>query len=449
LRLRSAAGGAGGDDDAINLLAAVDRMTDHTETLRITLKLYLQDISVLIQEQRISDGSSAAPTSLTIDAALATNSPVLLSLVEEKVSELRKLLVQLSSQVEKVLAAHQDMPPAFSTATLQLSLDLRTVRNRLLDGAAALGLLLEPNPSVVRWVDLSKDSSGTFQPRFHVRPVEVTSVLDEFLFNGPKSVTLTSATLSVAGEFSHYRARTGVGNMESSKDRFDGLLLDSPFDYGRQVWFGIPTDLPEPGRPDHGAALTGAIADAVRLADGRTFALFTSYRSLRETAGGVARLLGPAFTILKQGDLPRERLLKLFREGRKAVLFGTDSFWEGVDVRGQALSCVILTKLPFRVPSEPMQLARAERIQEAGGDPFAEMSIPQAVLRFRQGFGRLIRHQTDRGAVLVLDPRIVSRRYGKKFLQSLPAGVVPQRAPLKDILSGMEQFLVQDNGDAE
>ncbi|MCS5686161.1 MAG: hypothetical protein NZ654_13040 [Acidimicrobiales bacterium] len=163
----------------------------------------------------------------------------------------------------------------------------------------------------------------------------------------------------------------------------------------------------------------------------------------------MARLLGPAFTILKQGDLPRERLLRLFREGRKAVLFGTDSFWEGVDVRGQALSCVILTKLPFRVPSEPMQMARAERIQEGGGDPFVEMSIPQAVLRFRQGFGRLIRHQSDRGVVLVLDGRIVSRRYGTKFLKSLPTGVVPQQAPLEDIFAGMEQFLLQDTRDAE
>jgi len=449
VRLRSAAEGAGGDDEAINLMAAVERMSDHTETLRITLKLYLQDIAVLIQEQEGAGVDSGVPSSLTIDASLATRSPVLLSLVEEKVSELRKLLVQLGSQVEKVLAAHQDMPPAFSTRTLQISLDLRTIRNRLLDGAAALGLLLQPDPNVVRWIDLTKDSAGIFQPRFHVRPVEVTSVLDEFLFSGPKSVTLTSATLSVAGEFEHYRSRTGVGNMESSAERYDGLLLDSPFDYARQVWFGIPTDLPEPGSRGHGQALITAIADAARLADGRTFALFTSYRSLRETADGVARLLGPTFTILKQGDLPRERLLRLFREGRKAVLFGTDSFWEGVDVRGEALSCVILTKLPFRVPSEPMQLARAERIQEAGGDPFVEMSVPQAILRFRQGFGRLIRHQSDRGVVLVLDGRIVSRRYGKKFLQSLPPGVVPEQAPSKEIFSAMEQFLLQDTGDAE
>ena len=187
--------------------------------------------------------------------------------------------------------------------------------------------------------------------------------------------------------------------------------------------------------------LVDAISRAVLLVDGRTFALFTSYRTLRQAAAGVAGRLGSEFTILKQGDLPRERLLQLFREGRKTVLFGTDSFWEGVDVRGEALSSVIITRLPFRVPSEPIQLARAERITASGGDPFSEMSVPQAVLRFRQGFGRLIRHREDRGIVLVLDGRITKRRYGKRFTQSLPEGVKPLAGPLETILREMERFL--------
>jgi ATP-dependent DNA helicase DinG len=436
-----AADGAGGDDAAINLMAAIDGLVDDVEALRITLRLYLQDIVDVIVEESRPGREERLAQSLRLDDQLSVDSPVLVSLIEEKVAELRRLLANLGVKVQKVLDAHQDMPPIFSQRTLQLSLDLRTVRNRLLDASGALGLLLEPNPDSVRWIDLTKDSQGQLQPSFHVRPIEVTTVLDEILFAGLRSVTLTSATLSVAGEFKHFCGRTGVGLKGSTEERFDSLLISSPFDYEKQVWLGIPSDIPEPGRPDHLSALIEAITEAVRLADGRTFALFTSYRSLRQAADGVARRLGPEFTLLKQGELPRDRLLNLFREGRKVVLFGTDSFWEGVDVRGEALSCVILTRLPFRVPSEPIQLARAERIKASGGDAFRDMSVPQAVLRFRQGFGRLIRHRTDRGVVLVLDGRILTRHYGKRFLESLPEGVVPHHGDLSEILGGMEAFL--------
>jgi len=441
LRLRLAADGAGGDDAAINLMAAIDKMTDDVEALRITLKLYLQDIVDSILEVGEGESDRRRSPSVRIDEQLAASNPVLLSLIEEKVSELRKLLANLGGQVERVLDAHQDMAPLFSRRTLQISLDLRTVRNRILDAAGALGLLLEPDTDSVRWIDLTRDSNGQMHPRFHVRPVEVTGVLDDTLFAGLRSATLTSATLSVAGEFDHFQGRTGVGRFPSTEERFDSRLIGSPFDYATQVWLGIPSDIPEPGENGHMAGLVEAVSEAVKLAEGRTFVLFTSYRTLREAAESVSRRLGPEFTVLKQGELPRDRLLRLFREGGKVVLFGTDSFWEGVDVRGEALSSVIITRLPFRVPSEPIQLARAERIVARGGDAFSEMSVPQAVLRFRQGFGRLIRHRADRGVVLVLDGRIKKRRYGKRFLGSLPDGVVPHSAPLAEVLKQMKDFL--------
>jgi len=441
LRLRLAADSAGGDDSAVNLLLAIDRMTDDVEAVRITLKLHLQDVAEAIVESSEDDQSERRGYSVRLDDQLAAKDPVLLSLVEEKVAELRKLLANLGGKIEQVLDAHQDMPPLFSQRTLQLSLDLRTVRNRVIDAAAGLGLVLESDPQSVRWVDLTKDNQGQLHPRFHVRPVAVDDVLDDTLFSGLRSVTLTSATLSVAGRFDHFQSRTGVGRGPSSEDRFESLQIGSPFDYPKQVVLGIPDDIPEPGQVAHMAGLIDAISRAVLLVDGRTFALFTSYRTLRQAAAGVAGRLGSEFTILKQGDLPRERLLQLFREGRKTVLFGTDSFWEGVDVRGEALSSVIITRLPFRVPSEPIQLARAERIAATGGDPFSEMSVPQAVLRFRQGFGRLIRHREDRGIVLVLDGRITKRRYGKRFTQSLPEGVEPLAGPLETILREMERFL--------
>jgi ATP-dependent DNA helicase DinG len=441
LRLRLATESAGGDDAAVNLLLAIDRMTDDVEAVRITLKLHLQDVSEAIIESAEEERSERRGYSVRLDDQLAAKDPVLLSLVEEKVAELRKLLANLGGKIEKVLDAHQDMPPLFSQRTLQLSLDLRTVRNRVIDAAAGLGQVLESDPESVRWVDLTRDGQGQMHPRFHVRPVTVDDVLDDTLFSGLRSVTLTSATLSVAGRFDHFQSRTGVGKGPGSEDRFESLQIGSPFDYPKQVMLGIPEDLPEPGQNGHMEGLVDAITRAVLLVDGRTFALFTSYRTLRQAAAGVASRLGAEFTILKQGDLPRERLLQLFREGRKTVLFGTDSFWEGVDVRGEALSSVIITRLPFRVPSEPIQLARAERISAGGGDPFAEMSVPQAVLRFRQGFGRLIRHREDRGIVFVLDGRITKRRYGKRFTQSLPEGVVPRVGPLESILREMERFL--------
>jgi len=169
------------------------------------------------------------------------------------------------------------------------------------------------------------------------------------------------------------------------------------------------------------------------------FVLFTSY-SLLQRVHRAARERLAGFRLLAQGTLERARLLEEFRGGRKAVLFGTDSFWEGVDVPGDALSCVVLTRLPFRVPTHPVQQARAELIEARGGDPFRDFALPQAVIRFRQGFGRLIRSHQDRGVVVVLDGRVVTQRYGQVFLGSLPP-VSPRRLGADDLVSGVARFL--------
>ena len=439
LRIRLAAESAGGDDASVNLMRAVDKMRDELEALRITLKLHLGDLADAILESGGLAQDGRRELHLRLDDKLAKDNVVLLGLIEDKLSELRALLAQLGTRIQATLDAIQDMAPQFGRRHGQLGLDLKTVQNRLLDAAASLGLVLDPNPDSVRWVDLARDKQGQYHPRFHVRPIEVAHVLDETLFAGVRSATLTSATLSVAGGFEHYQKRTGVGLRDGSSERYASRKIESPFDYASQVWLGIPNDLPDPGTPGYGEALADVITDSCRAAGGRTFALFTSYRALDEAASRTAQLLGPDYTVLRQGQLPR-RLLQLFREGRKTVLFGTDSFWEGVDVRGEALSCVIISRLPFRVPSEPIQLARAERIEATGGDPFRDMSLPQAILRFRQGFGRLIRHQADRGVVLVLDGRIKSRRYGERFLASLPKGLHPHYESRASISSGIRRF---------
>jgi len=255
-------------------------------------------------------------------------------------------------------------------------------------------------------------------------------------------VVLTSATMTVGGSFSYQRARTGLDLLEPA--RLSQLALPSPFNFAGQSLVGIPVDLPDPSTTPYRQALAAAVLRAVVLSRGGAFVLFTSFDLLKQTFNALKRDLERlGLTVLCQGEGGgRHQLLARFRKEQNAVLFGTDSFWEGVDVKGDALRLVIIARLPFHVPTEPIQQARAERLAERGGDPFRELSIPQAVLKLRQGFGRLIRSRDDRGAVLILDSRIVSKNYGKRFLKSLPesAQVI---APADEVFSRLKEFFKQ------
>jgi ATP-dependent DNA helicase DinG len=310
----------------------------------------------------------------------------------------------------------------------------------MVEAADTLSRVLKADAGLVRWLDASPGRDGSPTVRLNLAPVDVAKIVRELLQGESRSVVATSATLSVEGGFAHFRGRIGLGPGEAGTEALLEESIPSPFDYGRQVLLGIASELPEPDRPGYDDAIAVAVAEAVRIASGRTFVLLTSYAHLRRCADSVGRLLGERFQVLRQGDLPREQLLSAFRAASQAVLFGTDSFWEGVDVRGEALSCVILPRLPFRVPTEPVQVARAEAVEREGRDPFKVLSIPQAVLKFRQGFGRLIRHREDRGVVLVLDSRIASRWYGRAFLRSLPEEIEPVRGEIPFILDKMQTF---------
>ena len=242
-------------------------------------------------------------------------------------------------------------------------------------------------------------------------PIDVSELLAELVFETIPTVVLTSATLTVQGGFEHMRRRLGLREARE-------LVVPSHFRYGEQALLYLPPEMPDPRDPDFPEAAARCIQRVLEITRGRAFCLFTSYSQMRDLYERLLPVLD--FPILLHGNAPRKALLDEFRSTPNAVLFGTSSFWQGVDVQGEALSCVIIDRLPFAVPNDPVVQARMKVIEEAGGKPFFEYQVPEAVLTLKQGFGRLIRSLEDRGVLVLLDPRIRRQRYGQTFLQSLP-----------------------------
>ncbi len=279
----------------------------------------------------------------------------------------------------------------------------------------------------VYWIEQTANSRGLPRVTLAAAPVDVGSVLREQLFqpreddetSRPKSVILTSATLAVGKEtdFSFFRSRVGLSGGGA-------LRVGSPFDYSRQAQLTLVTDLPDPSaqRQDFEKALPAQIRHYIAKTNGHAFILFTSYDLLRRCAAALVPWCSQQGMNLysQAGDQTRSQLLDAFRKNPRSVLFGTDSFWQGVDVPGDALQNVIITKLPFSVPDHPLLQARLEAIRESGGNPFRDYQLPEAVIKLRQGFGRLIRTATDSGIVVILDPRVKTKPYGRTFVQSLP-----------------------------
>ena len=298
--------------------------------------------------------------------------------------------------------------------------ELKDHARRLEASAFGLGEFLKMSrEGHAYWVERRVAEDGRAQRgemSLHASPVEVAERLEELVFRPDCTTIMTSATLDVGRGLEFFAKRVGAGEAET-------LLVESPFDYESQMRVYLPKGMPE---PSEGArfqeALEGWIQRFVGMTKGKAFVLFTSRAMLRKTADGMAAWFeeqGIRLLVQDKGN-SRTRLLKEFKEDRDSVLFGTDSFWQGVDVPGEALSNVILTRLPFSVPDEPLFEARCERIKEKGGEPFRELQLPEAILKFRQGVGRLIRSREDRGQIAVLDGRILSRTYGKSFLKILP-----------------------------
>jgi ATP-dependent DNA helicase DinG len=255
--------------------------------------------------------------------------------------------------------------------------------------------------------------------RFVVTPLDIGPLMREAVFEPIKTAVFTSATLTVSGNFGYWAGRIGLDHPGEREPLLQ--TFPSPFNYRENVLLGVPTDAPPPDSPKYKPFLCAFISRALTASRGAGLVLFTSYSLLRETYAEVQpQLSARGIRILRQGDDERARLLEAFRAERSSVLFATDSFWEGVDAPGETLQTVILCRLPFRVPTEPVLKARMAAVAEQGGNPFAELSLPDAVVRLRQGFGRLMRRHDDRGVVLILDSRIVTKSYGSVFLESLP-----------------------------
>jgi ATP-dependent DNA helicase DinG len=293
--------------------------------------------------------------------------------------------------------------------------ELTEVSSRLRTSKAGLAdFLSQSEPDHVYWVERSGKSSTWCS--LHAAPVAVATLLGRMLFRDGGTAIMTSATLSVgSAELDYFRGRVGALEVPS-------LQLGSPFDYGRQMKLNLVRKIPEPKDPAHEEALAKWIAHFTEESRARAFVLFTSHRTMQQLASRMEGFFEKKGwnLIVQGGGLSRSRMLEAFRENGESVLFGTDSFWTGVDLPGEALSSVIITRLPFVTPDHPLTEAKLEEIESAGGDPFQAYSLPEAILKLRQGVGRLIRSANDRGTIVILDSRILNRPYGKAFLKALP-----------------------------
>src|SRR5712671_1576157 len=264
---------------------------------------------------------------------------------------------------------------------------------------------------LVRWIEVFSHSL-----RLNATPLSIAGIFRRQLDGHPRAWIFTSATLAVAGDFSHYRSEMGLDNARSA-------CWDSPFDYAAQALLYVPKKLPDPNSNEHTRAVVAASLPVIQASGGRAFLLLTTLRAMRlahELLREEFRRHALGFPLMLQGEGSRSELLERFRRLGNAVLLGSASFWEGVDVRGDALSLVVIDKLPFAPPDDPVLAARIDALKAGGRNPFNELQLPQAALQLKQGAGRLIRDEGDRGVLMLCDPRLLSRPYGKRVLDSLP-----------------------------
>ena len=372
----------------------------------------LRQINELIKDTKIADAaekSGVRELIATLDQADKTAKEVLLSLLNVQgrfewnqfVAD-KPVFVKRLFALNKVMAELYDLLSVASVSGEALA--------RCYERVTQLATLLERFNSAtttdqVRWIEVNAKSF-----RIHETPLNIGSAVQSTMV-GPKSAKIfTSATLSVDGSFQHYLDQMGLVDIDVAQ-------WDSPFNFQQQSLLFLPQNLPAPNHPDYAVKLVDAILPVVQASQGRAFLLFTSYRLMHKVREYFA---GQGFRLLMQGEANKQSLIAEFKSAPKALLFATMAFWEGVDIPGDALSCVVIDKLPFESPNDPVLQARMRAIEAAGNNPFMTYSLPRAVISLRQGAGRLIRGHRDSGVLMLCDPRLTTARYGKIFIDSLP-----------------------------
>ncbi|OGO25140.1 MAG: hypothetical protein A2W33_06575 [Chloroflexi bacterium RBG_16_52_11] len=395
-------------DDLASLDHLVQRSTDLAFQLENEIRQFFTAIDQYLLEQR--EGRPLGAYSHQERILPATRTQPAWGNIELAWDEGQRLLEPLIELLSKLLQAITELNELLDQEDEELFSTFSNLYRRFSELNENLNaLVFQPAEDRIYWVEAHMDG---FRLSLHAAPLHIGPLMQRYLWHEKSSVILTSATLTAADEFDYLRGRL------NAEDAYE-LALGSPFDYESAALVYIVNDIPEPGdRQGHQRAVETALINLCKTTGGRTLALFTSYDQLKRTSQTIAPiLLKDDIVVYEQGDgASPHSLLETFRSEQRAVLLGTRAFWEGVDVPGEALSVLVIVKLPFDVPSDPIVAARAETFE----DPFNQYSLPEAILRFRQGFGRLIRTQTDRGVVVVLDRRVLSKRYGRLFIDSLP-----------------------------
>jgi ATP-dependent DNA helicase DinG len=399
------------------LTTHIKRLQRETEQARLSLYEFFNDLTLFLENHsegggqydrrvRLEGGMRAQPAWSNVEIAWDNLSAHLLRLTEG----LEQLAGGLDALTEYDIPDVEDLQQELAGLAFRLAAIHEQVE----------AIVTKPSPREVYWAQIDARSNIV---SLHAAPLHVGNLVQRHLFLPKECVILTSATLRTNGKFSFVRERLNA-------DAVDEMAVGSPFDFERQVLLYLPTDIPEPRQPYYQKTVEKTLVELARATRGRMLVLFTSYSQLRTTSRTIApALVEDDIVVFAQGDgTSRAQLLENFRTTERAVLLGTRSFWEGIDVMGEALSCLVIARLPFSVPSDPIFAARSETF----ADPFGEYSVPETILRFRQGFGRLIRSSTDRGVVVMLDKRLLTKRYGAAFLNSLPQCTV-RKGPLAEL----------------